>query len=89
MLGHFCRLRCGQKATLWAILYDAGLMIDEIGWRIWTVAQRWGVAEGQLALASKMINSQIINRVMRDYIDGRVDATAAVAAMNAELATIE
>jgi len=75
-----------RKAPL-GDLYDAA-MIDEIVGGL-DVAQRWGVAEGQLALASKMINSQIINRVMRDYIDGRVDATAAVAAMNAELATIE
>ena len=75
-----------RKAPL-GDLYDAA-MIDEIVGGL-DLAQRWGVAEGQLALASKMINSQIINRVMRDYIDGRVDATAAVAAMNAELATIE
>ncbi|WP_296642951.1 ABC transporter substrate-binding protein [Roseinatronobacter sp.] len=75
-----------RKAPL-GDLYDAA-MIDEIVGGL-DVAQRWGVAEGQLALASKMINSQIINRVMRDYIDGRVDATGAVAAMNAELATIE
>ena len=53
------------------------------------VAQRWGVAEGQLALASKIINSQAINRVVRDYIDGNIDAAAAVAAMNDELARIE
>ena len=45
-------------------------MIDEIVGGL-DVAQRWGVAEGQLALASKMINSQVINRIVREYIDGR------------------
>ncbi|MEM7198059.1 MAG: carbohydrate ABC transporter substrate-binding protein, partial [Pseudomonadota bacterium] len=52
------------------------------------VAQRWGVAEGQLSLASKIINSQAINRIVRQYIDGEVDAEAAVAALNSELAAI-
>lgn len=53
------------------------------------VAQRWGVKEGQLALASKMVNSQVINRVVREYIDGDIDAATAVAEMNAELSAIE
>ncbi|MEX0286879.1 MAG: ABC transporter substrate-binding protein [Paracoccaceae bacterium] len=63
-------------------------MIDEIVGGL-DVAQRWGVAEGQLSLASKMINSQIINRVVRQYIDGEIGAAAAVAAMNDQLAGIE
>ncbi|GKY87326.1 ABC transporter substrate-binding protein [Sinisalibacter aestuarii] len=63
-------------------------MIDEIVGGL-DVAQRWGVAEGQLALASKMINSQIVNRVVRQYLDGEIDAAAAVAAMNDELSKIE
>ena len=52
-------------------------------------ADRWGVADGQLALASKMINSQAMNRIVRRYIDGEIDAAAAVEAMNAEFAKIE
>ncbi|MEL7262980.1 MAG: carbohydrate ABC transporter substrate-binding protein, partial [Pseudomonadota bacterium] len=44
--------------------------------------------ENQLALASKMINSQAINRVVRQYIDDEIDAAAAIAAMNTELAAI-
>merc|ERR1711965_778638 len=40
-------------------------MIDEIVGGL-DVAQRWGVADGQLALASKMVNSQVINRVVRE-----------------------
>lgn len=62
-------------------------MIDEIVGGL-EVAKRWGVSEGQLSLASKMINSQAINRVVRQYIDGEVDAAAAVAAMNDELSKI-
>ena len=63
-------------------------MIDEIVGGL-DVAQRWGVADGQLSLASKMINSQAINRVVRQYIDGEVDAAAAVAAMNEELSAVQ
>lgn len=75
-----------RKAPLSA-LYDAA-MIDEIVGGL-DVAQRWGVSEGQLALASKIINSQAINRVVREYIDGNIEAAAAVAKMNEELAGIE
>ena len=63
-------------------------MIDRIVGGL-DVAQRWGVSEGQLSLASKMINSQVINRVVRQYIDGEIDAAAAVAAMNEQLGAIE
>lgn len=74
-----------RKAPLSA-LYDAA-MIDEIVGGL-DVAQRWGVTEGQLALASKIINSQVINRVVREYIDGNISGPDAVARMNAELADI-
>ena len=63
-------------------------MIDEIVGGL-DVAKRWGVAEGQLALASKIVNSQTVNRVVRQYIDGEIDATAAVAEMNKSLADIK
>ena len=75
-----------RKAPL-ADLY-AKEMIDEIVGGL-KVAQRWGVAEGQLSLASKMINSQAINRIVRRYIDDEIDAAAAVAAMNEELANVK
>ena len=52
-------------------------------------ADRWGVKEGQLALASKIINSQVINRLVRAYIDGERDAAATVDAINEEIAKIE
>ena len=53
------------------------------------VAKRWGVEEGQLSLASKMVNSQAINRSVRKFIDGEVDVKAAIAEMNEELAKIK
>ena len=62
-------------------------MIDEIVGGL-DVAQRWGVEEGQLALASKIINSQAINRLVREYIDGVRDAASTVAELNDELAKI-
>jgi multiple sugar transport system substrate-binding protein len=49
-------------------------------------ADRWGVTEGQLSIASQIINSQIINRYVREFIDGERDAAATVAIINEELA---
>ncbi|OWU75092.1 bicyclomycin resistance protein [Marinibacterium profundimaris] len=66
----------------------AAEMIDEIVGGL-DVAQRWGVEDGQLALASKIINSGAINRVVRQYIDGEIDAATAVATMNDELSSIQ
>ena len=63
-------------------------MIEEIVGGL-DVAKRWGVEEGQLAAASKMINSQVINRVFREYFDGTISASDAVARMNDELSTID
>ncbi|AMM83396.1 extracellular solute-binding protein [Martelella sp. AD-3] len=51
-------------------------------------ANRWGVKEGQLALASKMINSQIINQVVREYIDGEISGEEAVEKLTSELSGI-
>ena len=67
-------------------LYEASVIADIVGGL--AVAQRWGVDEGQLSLASKIINSQIINRLVRSYIDGEMDAAATIAAMNEELASV-
>jgi multiple sugar transport system substrate-binding protein len=47
------------------------------------------VTEGQLSLASKMINTQAINRVVRQYIDDEIGAADAVAKLNAELGAVE
>ncbi|WP_299428073.1 extracellular solute-binding protein [uncultured Shimia sp.] len=75
-----------RKAPL-GDLYDQAMINEIVGGL--DVAKRWGVAEGQLGLASKMINSQVINRVVRQYIDGEIDAAAAVAAMNEQLSAVE
>ncbi len=53
------------------------------------VAQRWGADVGQMALASKMVNSQVVNRVVRAYIDDEIDAAAAVTQLNEELGAIQ
>ncbi len=74
-----------RKAPLSALY--APEMINEIVGGL-DVAQRWGVMEGQLSLASKMINSQVINRMVREYIDGERDAASTVAAINEELGKI-
>ena len=74
-----------RKAPL-ADLYDAAV-IDNIIAGL-DVGQRWGVAEGQLGLASKIINSQAINRITREFIDGDISAADAVTKMNEELAEI-
>ena len=68
-------------------LYPAE-MINEIVAGL-DVAQRWGVKEGQLALASKMINSQVFNQVVRQFTDGVISGDEAVAKLNEELAKIE
>ena len=53
------------------------------------VAQRWGVKEGQLALASKIINAQIFNQIVRKFTDGEMTADEAVQSLNEELAKIK
>ena len=75
-----------RKAPL-SELYSA-LTIDKIVAGLET-ADRWGVSEGQLSLASKIINSQVINRIVREYIDDQIDVKAAVAKMNKELSSIK
>jgi multiple sugar transport system substrate-binding protein len=75
-----------RKAPL-ADIYPADV-IEEIVTGL-DVADRWGVADGQLALASKMINSQAMNRIVRQYIDDEIDAAAAVQAINDEFAKIQ
>ncbi len=75
-----------RKAPL-SDLYSP-LTIDKIVAGLET-ADRWGVSEGQLSLASKIINSQVINRIVREYIDDQIDVKAAVAKMNKELSSIK
>jgi len=51
-------------------------------------ANRWGVREGQLALASRIVNAKVLNRLVREFIDGERSATATVQLMNQELAQV-
>ncbi len=51
-------------------------------------ANRWGARERQLSMASKMINSQVINRIVRQYIDDEMSVGMAVKKLNEELAKI-
>jgi len=53
------------------------------------VAQRWGVADGQLSLASKIINSQVINGLVREFTDGERDAAETVKALNEAIAGVQ
>ncbi len=75
-----------RKAPL-SELYSP-LTIDKIVAGLET-ADRWGVSEGQLSLASKIINSQVINRIVREYIDDQIDVKAAIEKMNKELSSIK
>ena len=75
-----------RKAPL-SDLYPAEV-IEEIVAGLET-ADRWGVREGQLSLASKIINSQIFNRLVREYIDGVRSAPETVAVLREELSAIQ
>ena len=68
-------------------LYDASVINDIVAGL--DVAERWGVKEGQLSAASKVINSQIINREVREVIDGNKSASDAVAAINSQISDID
>ena len=37
-----------------------------------SVGDRWGVSDGQLETASKMVNARVMSQVIRKYIDGEV-----------------
>ena len=72
-----------RKAPL-TDLYSADV-IDNIVAGLDT-ASRWGVKEGELSRASKVINSQFINRITRLYIDDQIDVDEAVDMINTALA---
>ena len=48
-------------------------------------AKRWGVKEGELSRASKIINNKFINRITRLYVDGQIDIDQAVDMINQKL----
>ena len=72
-----------RKAPL-TDLYSADV-IDNIVAGLDT-ANRWGVKEGELSRASKIINSQFLNRITREFIDDQISVDEAVKKINAELA---
>ena len=75
-----------RKAPL-SDLYDANTIRRIVSGL--ETADRWGVKEGQLSLASKIINSQVINRIVRQYIDDEISSADAVAKLNTELENIQ
>jgi len=75
-----------RKAPL-ADLYPADVINNIVAGL--ETADRWGVKEGRLSLASKIINSQIINRRVREFIDGDRDAAATVDLINEEISAIK
>jgi multiple sugar transport system substrate-binding protein len=42
-----------------------------------SVGDRWGVSDGQLATASKLVNARVMSQVIRKYIDGEISVDAA------------
>ncbi len=74
-----------RKASL-ASLYPASV-IQEIVSGLDT-ADRWGVAEGQLVQASKFINSRVLNRLVREFIDGERSVESTYDALVIELTNI-
>jgi len=49
-----------------------------------SVGDRWGVADGQLATASKIVNSQVMSRVIREMTDGDLSVEEAADKIIAE-----
>ena len=50
---------------------------------------RWGIKEGHLNRASKIVNSLVFNRITREYIDGEIELDAAVDKLFNELDKIK
>ena len=74
-----------RKAPL-GELYPAAVVGDIVAGL--ETASRWGVREGQLALASKVVNSRILNRLVREFIDDERGAAETVSKINEELAKL-
>jgi len=75
-----------RKAPL-ADLYDQDV-IDNIVAGLST-ADRWGLKEGNLNRASKIVSSLLFNRIVRQYIDDEISVEEAVSKINEEVAKIE
>ena len=53
-----------------------------------STGDRWGLREGELARASKIVNSLLFNRVVREYIDGDISVEEAVTKIRDEVSRI-
>ena len=67
-------------------LYPADVIAEIVGGL--EVGQRWGVTEGQLSTASTILNSQILNRLFREYADGLRSAEETARLINEELGAL-
>ena len=56
-------------------IYEPSVIADIVAGL--SVGDRWGVADGQLEAASKMVNARVMSQVIRKFIDGEVDVDAA------------
>ena len=74
---------CGQKKPL-TELYSPDVINNIVAGL--DTANRWGVKEGELSRASKIINAQFLNRITREYIDDQITVDEAVKKINSELA---
>lgn len=74
-----------RKAPL-GELYPAAVINDIVSGL--ETASRWGVREGQLSLASKIINSRVLNRLVREFIDDERSAADTVDKINEEIAKL-
>ncbi|MCY4315198.1 MAG: extracellular solute-binding protein [Roseovarius sp.] len=54
-----------------------------------STGDRWGLREGELARASKIVNSLLFNRVVREYIDGDISIEEAMAKIRDEVSRID
>ncbi|MEM8789812.1 MAG: extracellular solute-binding protein [Pseudomonadota bacterium] len=50
---------------------------------------RWGLQEGELNRASKIVSSLVFNRIVREYIDDNISVDDAIAQIKDEVARIE
>ena len=54
-----------------------------------STGDRWGLSEGELGRASKIVNSLLFNRIVREYIDDDITVEEAVAKIREEVAKID
>ena len=68
-------------------LYPAGVIKNIVAGL--DTAQRWGLDENQLSKASRIINSQVFSRVIREYIDDQISVEEAMDKIFSEIGKID